>query len=70
MIDHLIAGLRLALDAGISAEEKRRHLDGIGAVMETHFRFEEKKLIEVLEASALLSLGDDPTPVLGAISAP
>jgi len=70
MIDHLIAGLRLALDAGISAEEKRRHLDGIGAVMETHFRFEEKKLIEVLEASALLDLGDEPTRVLGAISAP
>jgi len=70
MIEHLIGGLRTAMEAGLSAEEKRRHLDGIGAVMETHFRFEEKKLIEVLEASALLSLGDDPTPVLGAISAP
>jgi hypothetical protein len=68
MIDHLIAGLKLALDGGISPEEKRRHLDGIGAVMETHFRFEEKKLIEVLEASAALDLGDDRTRVLGSIA--
>lgn len=68
MIDHLIAGLKLALDEGVSAEEKRRHLDGIGAVMETHFRFEERKLIEVLEASAALDLGDDPSRVLGSIA--
>jgi len=68
MIDHLIAGLRSALEAGVSPEEKRRHLLGIGAVMETHFRFEEKKLIEVLEASAVLDLGNDPSRVLGSIA--
>jgi hypothetical protein len=70
MIDHLIAGLKTALEAGLSTEEKRRHLDGIGAVMETHFRFEEKKLIEVLEASRTLELelGDDTTRVLGSIA--
>jgi hypothetical protein len=37
-------------------------------VMETHFRFEEKKLIEVLEASAALDLGDDRTRFLGSIA--
>lgn len=68
MIEHLIASLKQALEAGVSPEEKRRHLDGIGAVMETHFRFEEKKLIEVLEASAALALGSDTTRVLGSIA--
>ena len=68
MIEHLIAGLRAALEAGVTPEEKRRHLDGIGAVMETHFRFEEKKLIEVLEASAALDPGVDPVKVLGSIA--
>lgn len=32
-----------------SREELLRHLDGIEAVMETHFRYEEKKLIDVLD---------------------
>jgi len=68
MIEHLIARLKQALEHGISPEEKRRHLLGLGAVMETHFRFEEKKLIEVLEASAALDLGDDTSRVLGSIA--
>ena len=68
MIEHLIGGLRTAMESGLSAAEKRRHLDGIGAVMETHFRFEEKKLIEVLEASVALDLGEDSSRVLGSIA--
>jgi hypothetical protein len=68
MIDHLIAGLRRALETGISREEKRRHLDGIGAVMETHFGYEERQLIAVLEAAERLELGTDTTRVLGAIA--
>lgn len=70
MIDHLIAGLKVALEAGVSPEEKRRHLLGLGAVMETHFRFEEKKLIAVLEASTSLDLGNDLGRALGPISSP
>lgn len=39
-----------------------RHLDGIGAIMESHFRFEERRLLTVLEA---LALDADPRDVLG-----
>lgn len=48
MLDHLIGGLEKALDAGAPPEETLQHLDGIEAVMETHFRYEEKKLLSVL----------------------
>ena len=50
MIDHLIQGLRAAMDRGLSTEEQIRHLDGIEAVMETHFGYEERQLIAVLDA--------------------
>ncbi|OOC53284.1 MULTISPECIES: hemerythrin domain-containing protein [Nocardiopsis] len=50
MIEYLIGGLERALDAGESDEEKLRHLDGIGAVMESHFRYEESQLVGVLDA--------------------
>lgn len=53
MIEHLIGGLQKALDSGSPTEEKLRHLDGIEAVMETHFRYEERQLITVLDAMAL-----------------
>ena len=53
MIEHLIGGLQKALDSGSPTEEKLRHLDGIEAVMETHFRYEESQLIAVLDATAL-----------------
>ncbi|GAA4899827.1 hemerythrin HHE cation binding domain-containing protein [Stackebrandtia albiflava] len=49
MIDHLIGGLEKAVAAGITPEEAHRHLDGIEAVMETHFRYEESKLLSVLD---------------------
>ncbi|CAM3545132.1 hemerythrin domain-containing protein [Stackebrandtia soli] len=50
MIDHLIGGLEKALSEKVSPEVAHQHLDGIEAVMETHFRFEESKLLEVLNA--------------------
>ena len=50
MIDHLIGGLEKAVAQSPSAEVAHRHLDGIEAVMETHFRYEELKLLEVLNA--------------------
>ncbi|MBZ2198339.1 hemerythrin domain-containing protein [Occultella gossypii] len=53
MLDHLIGELGRTLEAGAPREETLRHLDGIDAVMETHFRFEEKQLIEALDALEL-----------------
>ena len=52
MIDHLVGELEQALrpeqDTVPDAAELHRHLDGIEAVMETHFRYEERKLVDVL----------------------
>ncbi|MCK9793970.1 hemerythrin domain-containing protein [Isoptericola sp. 4D.3] len=53
MLDHLLAGLASAVDAGADAATLERHLDGIDAVMETHFRYEEKRLVEALDEPAL-----------------
>ncbi len=55
MIEHLIGGLQRAAEA--PTEEKLRHLDGIEAVMLTHFRYEELRLLAVLDA-----LTDDDVP--------
>lgn len=49
MLDHLIGGLEKALTAGAPVAETLRHLDGIDAVMETHFRYEELRLAAVLD---------------------
>ena len=49
MLDHLIGGLEQALTAGAPVAETLRHLDGIDAVMETHFRYEELRLAAVLD---------------------
>jgi hemerythrin-like domain-containing protein len=43
-----------------------RHLDGISAVMETHFRYEERQLVDVLDALPDEDL--DRTTLLGEIS--
>jgi hemerythrin-like domain-containing protein len=66
MIGHLLGALELALDrAGDPASSRaavERHLDGIGAIMESHFRYEEKALGSVLAA---LDLDADRDTVLG-----
>lgn len=49
MITHLLAGLRAALDREASLTELRSHVDGVGAIMESHFRYEERPLLAVLE---------------------
>ncbi|MFJ4173549.1 hemerythrin domain-containing protein [Microbacterium sp. NPDC089696] len=46
MLTHLLAGLREA--AGADRETIERHLDGVGAIMESHFRFEEREILEPL----------------------
>ena len=38
--------------SGATQDELLRYLDGIEAVMETHFRYEEKKLVDVFDDSA------------------
>lgn len=50
MIEYLIGGLEKAMAGSSSTEELHKHLDGIEAVMETHFRYEESKLVELLNA--------------------
>jgi len=45
MIAHLIGGLRRAIDDGGTVQDLERHLDGIGAIMESHFRYEERQLL-------------------------
>jgi hemerythrin-like domain-containing protein len=62
MIAHLLGGLRDAVDRGGTPEELDRHLDGIAAIMESHFRYEERALLRVLET---LDLPADPAQVLG-----
>lgn len=51
MISYLISGMEKALTSGAAHQQGalERHLDGIGAVMESHFRYEEKMLLGVLE---------------------
>ena len=62
MISHLLAQLDHALQSGESGVVLRRHLDGLGAIMESHFRFEERELLGALEA---LELDADPTRIFG-----
>jgi len=62
MIAQLIGGLRTAADRGGTPAQLGRHLEGIAAIMESHFRYEERALRQVLET---LDLPADPTDVLG-----
>ncbi len=62
MIAPLISGLQTAAAQPASPAELDRHLEGIAAIMESHFRYEERKLLSVLET---LALDSDPQRVLG-----
>ncbi|MGK5444432.1 hemerythrin domain-containing protein [Micromonospora sp. URMC 105] len=62
MIAHLLAGLQAAVARAAPPAELHRHLEGVAAIMESHFRYEERKLLTVLET---LALGTDPQEVLG-----
>lgn len=50
MIGTLLAGLATALERGAPAPVLLRHLDGLDAIMESHFRFEERELVAALDA--------------------
>lgn len=62
MIAHLLGGLRAAVDRAAPPEELDQHLEGIAALMENHFRYEERQLLAVLET---LELAAAPGEVLG-----
>ncbi|MCE0538686.1 hemerythrin domain-containing protein [Kineosporia rhizophila] len=62
MIAHLLGGLQAAVDRRAGPQELARHLEGVGAAMESHFRFEERALRQVLTG---LDLQADPADVLG-----
>jgi hemerythrin-like domain-containing protein len=62
MITHLLGGLRAAVDRAAQVAELDRHLEGVAAIMESHFRYEERQLLSVLET---LSLDAPPEEVLG-----
>ena len=62
MIAHLLAGLGAAVARAAPAAELDRHLEGVAAIMESHFRYEERQLLAVLET---LALDADPQTVLG-----
>nr|WP_201469098.1 hemerythrin domain-containing protein [Microbacterium hydrocarbonoxydans] len=50
MLSHLLAALRTAVEGGAGPETIERHLDGVGAIMESHFRYEEREILEPLRA--------------------
>lgn len=62
MIAHLLVGLQSTLTEMPDPTELTLHMEGIAAIMESHFRYEEHQLLEVLET---LALDADPQHVLG-----
>ncbi|GAA1476235.1 hypothetical protein GCM10009623_06810 [Nocardioides aestuarii] len=55
-ISRLLHDLRDALDRRLPPDRLLGHLDGIGAIVESHFRYEERELLPVL-AGVRLDLG-------------
>jgi hemerythrin-like domain-containing protein len=53
MIEHLVSGLQAVVDRRGTSDELDRHLEGIAAIMESHFRYEERQLLGVLETLEL-----------------
>ncbi len=65
MIEHLLNGLRDAVGTGASPDVLRQHLDGVGAVMESHFRYEQRELLGPL---GYLELDVEPQRALGPLA--
>ena len=53
MIAHLLQELRASVERIATSDELERHLEGVAAIMENHFRYEEKQLLAVLEGLEL-----------------
>lgn len=58
----LPADSQAAVSQSAAPIELDRHLEGIAAIMESHFRYEERQLLSVLDR---LALDADPRDVLG-----
>ena len=64
MLDDLLNGVEAAVARSASAAELETHLDGVAAIMENHFAYEERQLLAVLDT---LALDADPSVALGAL---
>ncbi len=62
MIAHLLNALEAATSRAAPAHELDQHLEGIAAIMESHFHYEERVLTEVLSG---LNLDTGSDTVLG-----
>ncbi|MFI7615743.1 hemerythrin domain-containing protein [Nonomuraea terrae] len=62
MIAWLLQQFKQALDAAAPANELLSHLEGLSAIMESHFRYEERR---ILGALATLDLDAEPSSLLG-----
>ena len=66
MIAHLIAGVERTLTSGADQVELVRHLDGIESVMETHFGYEERQLLAILDG--IVPADAAPTAMFGPLA--
>lgn len=64
-LEHLLGSLAAAVQRGDPPAALLRHLDGVDAVMESHFRYEERELLTVLEE---LHLDRSTREVLGPLA--
>ena len=62
VIAALLTQLGHAVTAAGAPDELARHLDGLSAIMESHFSYEERQLLGILSA---LQLAADPHDLLG-----
>lgn len=62
MIAHLLTSLQAAAMRSEPPTRLDHHLEGIAAIMESHFRYEERELVKVLDT---LALDADLVRVLG-----
>ena len=62
MIAYLLDGLQAAVDRSATATELSGHLEGVAAIMESHFRYEERQLLTILQT---LDLPAGTTDALG-----
>lgn len=58
-IEYLLAELRASAERSATAAELDRHLEGIAALMENHFRYEERQLLTVLDTLALTQSSEE-----------
>ncbi|MGW4364004.1 hemerythrin domain-containing protein [Nocardia takedensis] len=59
MIAHLLTELQSAVHTSVTPADLDFHLEGIAAIMENHFRYEERQLLAILDT---LDLDSDTVP--------